>query len=61
MTPLVAVRELQRCTPEGFDEQCVEALAELLNIPLLEEVMDSAGATKQQSSKETVPSVVGSA
>lgn len=60
MTPLVAVRELQRCTPEGFDESCVEALAELLNIPLLEEVMESTGCQEeQQSPEESVPSVAG--
>jgi HD-GYP domain-containing protein (c-di-GMP phosphodiesterase class II) len=39
MSPLKAVRELQRCSPAGFDPQCVEVLAEILNIPALEEVM----------------------
>jgi HD-GYP domain-containing protein (c-di-GMP phosphodiesterase class II) len=50
MTPLLAVRELQRCTPDGFDASCVQALAEMLNIPLLEEVMESQAPAKAPTS-----------
>lgn len=36
-TPLSAVHELRRCTPEGYDARCVEALADVLHLPALEE------------------------
>jgi HD-GYP domain-containing protein (c-di-GMP phosphodiesterase class II) len=36
LTPLAAIRELQRCSPEGYDPKCVAALAELVNLPALE-------------------------
>ena len=39
MSPLVAMRELQRCCPSGYDPECVEALAEIMNIPALEETV----------------------
>ncbi len=37
MTPLMAMRELRRCTPSGYDPECVEALGAIVNIPVLEE------------------------
>ena len=39
MAPLDAVRELRRCTPEGYDGQCVETLAQILRAGDLAEVM----------------------
>ena len=39
MSPLEAVKELQRCSPEGFDPKCVEVLAEIVNVPQLEETL----------------------
>lgn len=36
MGALATVRELYRCTPAGYDRQCVEALAEVVNLPGLE-------------------------
>lgn len=42
LAPYQAMRELQRCTPEGFDPDCVEALAETVNLPGLTEVMSVA-------------------
>ena len=36
MTPLQALRELKRCTPAGYFEPCVNALAEIMNMPDLE-------------------------
>jgi len=35
----LAVQELQRCSPAGYDSACVNALAECLNIPVLEEAL----------------------
>ncbi len=35
--PLAAVRELRRCSPHGYDPNCVDALADALNLPSLEE------------------------
>ena len=35
LTPLWAMRELHRCTPAGYDPDCVAALAEVLNVPAL--------------------------
>ena len=37
MSPLAAMRELRRCCPAGYDPQCVEALAEVVNLRALEE------------------------
>ena len=33
MSPIYAVTELRRCTPAGYDPACVEALAQLKNLP----------------------------
>jgi HD-GYP domain-containing protein (c-di-GMP phosphodiesterase class II) len=49
MTPLQALQELQRCSPAGYDPQCVEALGEIINMPALQEAMASAS----QRSTET--------
>jgi len=35
MMPLDAMRELDRCTPHGYDRTCVEALAKVMQLPLL--------------------------
>ena len=37
LSPLAAMREMRRCTPAGYDPDCVGALAELLNAPALED------------------------
>lgn len=36
MSALDALRELERCAPDGFCPQCVSALAEIMNLPELE-------------------------
>ena len=38
LSPYQAMRELRRCTPDGFDGACVDALAAVVNLPKLEEV-----------------------
>jgi HD-GYP domain-containing protein (c-di-GMP phosphodiesterase class II) len=38
-SPLKAMRELRRCCPGGYDPDCVEALAHVLNIPAMEEAV----------------------
>jgi len=35
MTPLAAMKELDRCTPAGYDRQCVGALAHVMHLPQL--------------------------
>ena len=45
MSPLAAMRELRRCCPAGYDPACVEALAEALNVPALEEACAAARVT----------------
>ena len=35
MTPLVAMKELDRCTPHGYDRQCVDALARVVHLDQL--------------------------
>ena len=35
MTPLAAMKELDRCTPHGYDRTCVDALAGMMHLPLL--------------------------
>jgi len=42
MTPLDAMRELDRCTPHGYDATCVEALADLMHLPLLAQAASPA-------------------
>lgn len=37
ITPMAALRELQRCCPSGYDADCVAALAEVVHLPKLEE------------------------
>ena len=44
MMPMAAVQELRRCTPAGYDPQCVEALGEVMRLPQLEETMQSMDA-----------------
>jgi HD-GYP domain-containing protein (c-di-GMP phosphodiesterase class II) len=42
MSPLTAIQELRRCAPDGYDPTCLEALAELKNIPKLQEALCSS-------------------
>lgn len=44
MSSLCAMRELQRCCPSGYDGDCVEALARIVDLPTLEEALAPAGA-----------------
>jgi HD-GYP domain-containing protein (c-di-GMP phosphodiesterase class II) len=41
MSPMIALRELRRCTPAGFDPDCVNALAEGLRIPTIAAVVET--------------------
>ena len=36
ISPLEAVRELQRCSPDGYDSECVAALTDLMHVPKME-------------------------
>lgn len=40
MSPLEAMHELRRCSPAGYDPQCVEALAAVVHLPALEAAVD---------------------
>jgi HD-GYP domain-containing protein (c-di-GMP phosphodiesterase class II) len=44
VSSLTAVHELRRCCPSAYDPACVEALAELMNVPALEEVASPQAA-----------------
>jgi HD-GYP domain-containing protein (c-di-GMP phosphodiesterase class II) len=37
LSPMVALRELRRCCPSGYDPRCVAALAEVLHAPATEQ------------------------
>jgi HD-GYP domain-containing protein (c-di-GMP phosphodiesterase class II) len=39
LSSFAAVQELRRCSPAGYDPDCVNALAECLNFPVLEEAV----------------------
>ena len=39
MTPLSAMGELRRCVPSGYDPRCVEALAAIVHLGELQEIM----------------------
>ena len=41
MSPLETMRELRRCTPAGYDEACVNALAGIVNLEGIEAAMKS--------------------
>ena len=45
VSPVMALRELRRCTPAGFDPACVEALAAALSVPTMEGVCAGALAS----------------
>ncbi len=49
MTPLAATEELRRCCPWGYDERCVEALAQIVHLGELQEIMSLAGAAPAQA------------
>ena len=42
LSSYATVGELRRCSPAGYDSDCVNALAECLNFPVLEEVLSVA-------------------
>ncbi len=44
MTPLEALRELKRCSPAGFDPDCVRALAKVSHLDSLEDVMEAVSS-----------------
>lgn len=48
MTSIEALRELQRCSPAGYDAQCVEALGEIIHLPQLQEAIASVEATQEE-------------
>jgi len=42
LSSFAAVRELRRCSPAGYDTECVDALAECLNLPVLDDTLAAA-------------------
>ncbi len=42
MSAYAAMKELERCSPAGYDRACVEALVEVAGLPTLERAMASA-------------------
>ena len=42
MTPIAAMRELRRCSPSGYDVRCVDALAVIIHLGDLQEIMSLA-------------------
>ena len=49
MAPADAMRELVRCSPEGYDPQCVQALADVINLKDLQEIMPPRNARQTPS------------
>ncbi|MFP3937416.1 MAG: HD-GYP domain-containing protein, partial [Phycisphaerae bacterium] len=43
MTPLQAMRELIRCSPAGYDPDCIRALGEVVNMPALQQAFEASG------------------
>jgi HD-GYP domain-containing protein (c-di-GMP phosphodiesterase class II) len=43
MTPLAAMEELTRCSPDGFDADCVQAIGEVVNVGQLKRAEESCG------------------
>jgi len=44
MSPLAAMKELERCTPHGYDRQCVDALARVVHVEELSQAVEYAPA-----------------
>jgi len=42
MSPVQALAELRRCSPAGYDPDCVDALAEVLHIPRVQKIVEPA-------------------
>jgi HD-GYP domain-containing protein (c-di-GMP phosphodiesterase class II) len=42
LTPLQAMEELQRCSPEGYDRECVDALATIMNFNTLARAVNAS-------------------
>jgi len=61
MAPVVAMQELRRCTPAGYDPACVEALASLKHIPALEKAMATAAQNQTATANRTVSEALDSA
>jgi HD-GYP domain-containing protein (c-di-GMP phosphodiesterase class II) len=47
LSPLVALRELRRCCPSGYDSRCVEALAEAIHAPAMAPLPATTAAAAQ--------------
>lgn len=49
MAQAEAMRELVRCSPEGYDPKCVQALADVINLKDLQEIMPPSNAQETPS------------
>lgn len=47
MTPLQAFRELIRCSPAGYDPDCIRALGEVINMPALERAFEASAEVSE--------------
>jgi HD-GYP domain-containing protein (c-di-GMP phosphodiesterase class II) len=45
LSPLQAMEELQRCSPEGYDRECVDALTKIMNFEVLSRAVRPAEAS----------------
>jgi len=52
LPPIEAMNELKRCSPAGYDEQCVLALEEVLNMKTLRKAHQ---ASKSETTETPVP------
>lgn len=52
LSPLEAMREMRRCTPAGYDEACVGALAEVVNLQDLESAASGRANAAKASPRE---------
>ena len=43
---MMAMHELHRCTPAGYDPECTDALARIVHLPDLEDILPSAGPVR---------------
>lgn len=49
ISPLEAMRELERCAPAGYDPTCVQALAAVMHLPSLEAATESTPSPRPQA------------
>ena len=61
MTKMNAIAELRRCAPAGYDAACVDALADVINLPALQDALGQAEGVEAPAGRDAGCAAVGMA